>query len=177
MLLGFIGLNSQAQIKEYQEVVVADHATKDELYKKAKIYFVDNFKSANDVIQYQDAEEGKIIGKGYFEIQDVKNSWGEPFTLVWDVYYTTSIECKDGKYRYSLYDINIREKSSSGALRINEISKDYSISDIYNSKPKNLYKQQYNKLLKELSEQFDLNILTLKNSMIKNSSIASAKEW
>src|ERR1700743_1071484 len=115
IFMALLCLGAKAQIKldtipkidgqyAYQEVVNI-HGAKDELFKKAKVYFVDNFKSANDVIQYQDPVEGKIIGKGYFNISVPR--MGK--YVMWDVYYSTEVICKDGKYRYRIYDIQIKD--------------------------------------------------------------------
>ena len=55
---------------EYTEVVQLDTTyKKDVLYKNSKLFFADAFKSAKDVLQYDDREEGKVIGKGNLSIE------------------------------------------------------------------------------------------------------------
>ena len=50
---------------EWAEVVQMDSSVKkDDLYRNAKLFFANEFKSAKDVIQYDDRGEGKVIGKG-----------------------------------------------------------------------------------------------------------------
>ena len=47
----------------YSEIVKVDSTSSPELYLRAKTWFVRNFNSANNVIQLDDKESGKIIGK------------------------------------------------------------------------------------------------------------------
>lgn len=49
----------------YNEVVQVDTIKKDELYLRSKQFFVDVFKSANDVIQMDDKDAGVVVGKGF----------------------------------------------------------------------------------------------------------------
>ena len=90
----------------YEEIVKLDTtSTKDILYQNAKVFFVDKFKSAKDVIQYDDKNEGKIIGKGLFKIDGFQKAnllYG--WNLTWKVNFSTEIICKNGKYKYKIYD-------------------------------------------------------------------------
>lgn len=85
----------------YEEVVVVPERSKMELYKNTKQWFVDEFKSSKDVIQSEDKEDGKIIGKGIIPIY--YNNWAG--TAKCTDLITIQIECKDGKYRYKIYDM------------------------------------------------------------------------
>jgi hypothetical protein len=77
--------------------------TKDDLYVKAHEWLAKTFVSANDVIQMQDKDAGKLIGKGALSIQTdngvlmggVKTSY---------VRYTLSITVKTGKYKCVISD-------------------------------------------------------------------------
>ena len=56
---------------EYSSIITLDSTyKKDDLYRNAKLYFVDNYKSAKDVIQYDDKDQGKVIGKGLLYLKD-----------------------------------------------------------------------------------------------------------
>ncbi|MBL6448541.1 DUF4468 domain-containing protein [Fulvivirga sp. 29W222] len=77
----------------YQEVVEATGDAQ-ELYGKAKEWFVNSYKDANAVIQLEDAEKRKLIGKGVINV--VHTMVGR------DVYHTVTIEAKDGRYRYTI---------------------------------------------------------------------------
>lgn len=93
----------------YAETIKVDSVlTKNQLYSRANEFFAKAFVSANNVIQYQDKDEGKIVGKGNLKIRCDGNESLLKFTI--------SIFVKDGKYRYLINDlshdelINIEEK-------------------------------------------------------------------
>jgi len=85
---------------------------KDILYNRAKEWFVKAFKSSNDVIQLDDKESGKIIGKGNFSIS--KSMWLTDS----QVDFTITIMVKDGRYKYIVSDFfhvsTYNEKMYSG---------------------------------------------------------------
>ena len=87
---------------KYTEVVKIDSMTKDLLYSNAKEWFVHAFNSANNVIQYDSKEEGKIIGKGDFIFYGKAFSSGTNSTG--PVNFTVTIEVEDNKYRYEITD-------------------------------------------------------------------------
>jgi hypothetical protein len=104
---------------EYSEVIQLDSAsTKDLLYQRAKLFFANEFKSAKDVIQYDDRGEGKVIGKGHFRIEDIQLIFLVAFTEKRDVNFTLEVFCKDGRYRYRIYGFNaevtLRASGGSG---------------------------------------------------------------
>ena len=88
----------------YTGVVNINGKSKDDLYRNAKQWFVDYFKSSHDVIQNQDKEKGLIIAKG---IVHFTASFGYQLTTTWYDKFTIKLEFKDGKYRYSIYNMTI----------------------------------------------------------------------
>jgi len=87
--------------------------TKDILYNKAKEWFVKAFKSSNDVIQLDDKESGKIIGKGNFSIATTM------YLTDSRVDFTMTIMVKDGRYKYIVSDFNhvsFKDGYSGGSL-------------------------------------------------------------
>lgn len=78
----------------YTEVVKVDSINKKELYNRAKKWVVLKYKSANDVIQLDEKEDGIIIGKGNFTIKYYKR---KP-----TIEHTLQIETKDGRYKYTV---------------------------------------------------------------------------
>ncbi|MCC8426944.1 DUF4468 domain-containing protein [Mucilaginibacter sp. UR6-11] len=80
LLIGllFIAIGAKAQNKDtlglnipikdghvvYEGIVEMPGKPKMDLYNNAKQWFVDCFKSAKDVIQNEDKDQGRIIGKG-----------------------------------------------------------------------------------------------------------------
>jgi len=61
------------------------------------LWFANTYRSANDVIQMDDAENKVIVGKGY------SNIFFNPGQA--ELWYTVKIEAKDGRYRYTVNDI------------------------------------------------------------------------
>ena len=88
----------------YTGIVNINGKSKAGLYKNAKQWFVDYFKSSNDAIQNQDKEKGLIIGKGVVHFYA---SFGYGLSTTWHDRFTVKLECRDGKYRYSIYDMII----------------------------------------------------------------------
>jgi hypothetical protein len=87
---------------KYFEVIKLDStANKLELYNRAKFLITDIYKSAKDVIQLDDKENGIIIVKGLF-----KQYWqssilgGESI----NIYHTLTLSAKDGRYKYEITD-------------------------------------------------------------------------
>src|SRR5579872_6827536 len=69
---------------QFQEVVTVDNAiTQDQLYKKAKAYFMDVFTGAQNAFQYDDAQAGKIVGKGQLTVSDYKSVFPSVAVLKW----------------------------------------------------------------------------------------------
>lgn len=107
-LLVFISMSVSAQMPidtvtrkyQYREVVTVNGATKDQLFDKARQWFVSNYKDASEVLQVQDKESGTLVGKGLF----IVNFQGGPRK----VFHTVSIDCKDGKYRVTITDFMLK---------------------------------------------------------------------
>jgi hypothetical protein len=89
---------------QYREVVmVSGSSTKDQLFDKARQWFVSNYKDASEVLQVQDKESGTLVGKGIFTV----NFQGGQRK----VFHTVSIDCKDGKYRVTITDFMLKFSS------------------------------------------------------------------
>jgi Domain of unknown function (DUF4468) with TBP-like fold len=89
---------------QYQITDTLD-GSKNELYVRAYEWMAKTFNSSKEVIQMQDKEAGKIIGKGILTTPTGKDGLGmsvgnEP------VHFTISIDVRDGKYRCILSDFS-----------------------------------------------------------------------
>lgn len=86
------------------DVVEINGQTKDQIFEKSKIWIAKSFKSANNVIQYQDKSTGQIIGKGTipFPCEGFIDcgAFGQD-----RVNFTIQIDTKDNKARISFSDI------------------------------------------------------------------------
>jgi len=78
---------------------------KNVLYRKAKEWFVNSFNSGKDVIQLDDASTGKLIGKSFFIVNTLeRDASGDLVHYDNSVWFTITINVKDGKYRYIISD-------------------------------------------------------------------------
>lgn len=100
----------------YSKVIQVDSATSADLYGRARSWFADTYNNAKEVIQLDDKENGKIIGKGSIQYS---NSTFSGNTTGY-VKYTLTIEVKDGRYKYSftdyLHEAIPRQEQSFGLL-------------------------------------------------------------
>jgi hypothetical protein len=81
----------------YTNVINVDSVRKDELFVRAKKWFATTYKSANDVIQMDDKDAGEIVGKGNMQIKYYARNPR--------ISHTITISVKDGKYRYTISDL------------------------------------------------------------------------
>lgn len=89
----------------YSEVVLVDSVTtKQELYLKAKEWFAHAFNSAQNVIQFDDKESGKIIGKGLISVGSTLGPVKSSDNLG-VVNFVVEIQLKNGKYKYTFTDL------------------------------------------------------------------------
>ncbi len=84
----------------YSEVTQVDSVTQTQLYLNSKLFFVDAFKSAQDVIQIDDKEKGIIVGKAFVDISSKMLGTSYPVKM----WVTIKIQSKDGRYKYEIYD-------------------------------------------------------------------------
>ncbi len=89
----------------YEGIVETPNLAKMDLYNNAKQWFVDYFNSSKDVIQNEDKDQGRIIGKGIIFIYRKTIS----INGAYDDRITVQIDLKDGKYRYKIYNMTITE--------------------------------------------------------------------
>ncbi len=103
----------------YSAVENVDSLSKDKLFSLAASWFATYYKSAQNVIQLSDKEDGKIIGKAVYPyrlaVMGNKQSY---------VNYTITVMVKDGKYKIEMADFNHEGgaygKGYSGGLLSNE---------------------------------------------------------
>jgi len=89
----------------YSGIVKTDGVSKEELYNRAKRWFVNTYTSAQDNIQIDDKENGEIVGKGFFKTYwDVSIISGTEV----NIYQTVRILVKDGKFKYEFKNFSIK---------------------------------------------------------------------
>lgn len=94
----------------YREIVMVDSMSKKDLFRAAKKWIAESYKSANDVIQYEDLDEGKIIAKGNFEIENVVSYDYKDTTkksaVKTKLFHLINIDAKDNKIRITFTNIS-----------------------------------------------------------------------
>lgn len=148
----------------YENIIIADSLTKEELYTKAKVWFVQSFKSPKDVLQMDDKEAGRIIGKGYF-------SFDYPFfveTYTMKVYFTVDITVKDGKYRIQFYDIDPQDETKNSFTHTSAWSSE-TIPNMIKLAYRSGERKTYKRKLLSINEGFLYNIQAIKTALAKSS--------
>ena len=89
----------------YSDVIQIQGVSKDEMYKRAKHWFIDTFNSGKDVIQLDDKENGEVIGKGCFKVLWMVSFYSTQSINVWK---TIKIQIKDDRFRYEISDFKMK---------------------------------------------------------------------
>lgn len=88
----------------YSDVLPVQGVSKDQLYKRVKLWFIESYNSGKDVIQLDDKDHGEIIGKGCFRAK-----WNFRFytTLSMNVWKTIKIQIKNDSLKYEISDFRM----------------------------------------------------------------------
>lgn len=137
----------------FAEVVKLDSVSKEEIYRRAKNYFITQFKSAKDVVQMDDKEEATVVGRGW---QDIYVQAGiETFAI--QMWYKVRIQGKDDRYKYDVFDIEFTSYASQYAASSTSPAENiFDVKAYYNQrgKPRNIperYKDQTLKAVEGIS--------------------------
>lgn len=87
------------------ELTVVDSvpgASASQLFQRARLWFIDYYKSAPNVVQLSDSSTKTIVGKALFRYSGTVFRGG--VAREGHVHYTIDVQCKDGRYRVRLYD-------------------------------------------------------------------------
>jgi hypothetical protein len=87
--------------------VVTQQGTPDTLYNRAIHWCGIYFKNAQSVTSVRDQPSGKIEGIYRFKVYNQPDKEGTK-TEAGVVSYTFTIECKENKFRYKIYDFNLK---------------------------------------------------------------------
>lgn len=89
-------LDSATNKLMYRRVVTVDSAKAGQLYELARQWMARAYRSADDVLQYENKEEGKLMGRGVWPVAFSMNNERMEHVII--------IECKDGRVRYTFTD-------------------------------------------------------------------------
>lgn len=96
----------------YEEIAEAN-GTQRQLYMRARKWFVDHFHNANSVLQLDDKEDGKLMGKA-FHVYDFESGVS---TSKVSIYFTLNIDVRDDRYRIQFYDMYGSDKKTNQILQ------------------------------------------------------------
>lgn len=151
----------------YTEVVTLENngATQEQLYSIAREWFATTYNSANDVLQMDDKELGKLIGKGGLPIITTA------YLTDSQVEFTISVFVKEGRYKYIITDLV--HESYKG--------QDFSGGALENVKPDcpgmNMMKKGWKQVKEQTAERVVEIITDLKKTMAGGEGKASDDDW
>ena len=114
IFLTFVSVMGNAQKLEFQSIDSIS-AKKNILFSAAKSWVSNTFNSAKSVIDMEDKDSGRIIGKAF--LHDSKQHRCMSYYEISSVSFKFTIDVKDNKYRIVLSDFNhLGKQVSAGSL-------------------------------------------------------------
>ena len=96
IIMALVCINANAQESlSYSKVIQQEGKSSSEIYKTVKKWFAKTFRSAQDVIQYDEAGE-EINGKAAIVYEEKNITWTAASGLV---YYNIDVKVKDGRFK------------------------------------------------------------------------------
>lgn len=87
----------------YRERVKTPELPKEEVFRRARRWWVNNYRSAKDVFQLVDKDTGEIIGKGYGHVYT-----GKGLSLAsHSIYHVISFDVSEDEYTVTIYGLQI----------------------------------------------------------------------
>jgi hypothetical protein len=99
---------------KHEFVLQYSGVTKDDIFDRTLRWTAQNFRSAKDVIDYQDKPSGTIIAKGIIPNVD----YGA--MVKGDLHFTLTIDCRDGKARYNYTNIDMVAEVSNQEIHVGD---------------------------------------------------------
>ena len=148
----------------YSEVINLDsNLSANELFKRAKSWFVQTYNSSKEVIQDADQETHTITGKAlmiaHMTVMGATNNWGH-------VKYFISITCKDGRYRIIISDFFHENEPYVGIGIVDNNVKSDGV---------NFRKKDYSRVVEEVNNYALSLIASIKEAM--NKKLSSSNDW
>lgn len=159
----------------YTEVVSVDTSiNKQELYSRAREWFAKAYNSSQNVIQMDDKENGKIVGKALTQVYHKALGSNYPSG---HINYTISIYLKDGRYKYEVTNFYHTGQLISGGNRIEDYG---SCEEMMHTKKKTWgmsYQKTFNYYLSQLDIKIKSLISDLKASMNNKALDNKKNDW
>ena len=147
--------------------------TKSELYIRARAWMANTYNSSQDVLQMDDKEAGKIIGKA-ITTWPIKGGFGN-LLCESPIHYTITIDIKDGKYRCVLGGFYHKGCFTGKVTTMDG-------GDLNNNKPEGsiwsggLTASQWQKLRLKAAHDAELILLSLKGTMHNEGSVKASND-
>lgn len=110
----------ETQVLESQYIVEVDQVSKGVLFERSKQFLAEAFRSAQAVIQYQDFDEGRIMGKGVINAPEDKGiaviPWTFNFSFVIDV-KANKARLTTADYRYARNNMPLKYTDALDAIQ------------------------------------------------------------
>lgn len=135
--------------REVSQIVEIPNMQQKQIYDASKIWIAKSFKSANSVIQYEDASTGTIVGKGSMDFPCSSN-WDCMAHANENIFFTLKIDTKENKARLTFSDLLVktgRKVVGSSVIQGNEVP-------VYIRKDK----EKIESGLKKLIQQYEVEI-------------------
>lgn len=161
-------INEKTNDVEFVNIIELDTIEKNEVYRNSHLWVVDVFKSSNDVIQYADIENGKIVGKGNFAINSTGLGAGGTIhkSQAGVIKFTFEVSAKENKCRLRIYDLVHKARNSGGKIS--------------NDKPDcggmGMYKKTWNSIQQQALDKTNSLLLSYENFM-KSIASNSTDDW
>lgn len=162
-----------SQELKYEEVVVIQSASKDELYNRARKWVTQTFNKKYSLINVDDKKLGEISASGIIDYRNKKSYFGSgcvegPITINFSIYL------KDGKYKYSFHTFDHKGSGGYGCRKT-----DYGVITTSENPPKPSWGEPsakaWNDIKYFINENVQLNIDDLKKVM--NKPYESNNDW
>lgn len=98
----------------FKQVFQAEGFTKQQIFSGVKIWIAENFKSGKAVLEYENAEEGVIIGNGRIAYPCSGLSCLAKGN--WNINFTMRAEVKDARFRLSFTNLQLALPATTGAF-------------------------------------------------------------
>lgn len=156
----------------FNEVIQVDNTSQDELYLRAKQFYLDAFKLSNDLIKVDDKGLGVVIATKFTDVP-IKFLGSTRPEQMW---YTIKIQSKENRYKYEIYDIYFKDYPTKGTASRSQQSS--SVFDKVNYFKKNGEARDLNQQYKvEMMKVIDELIKSIKTSMDNKESSDTKSDW
>lgn len=108
-LSGCAAMQPVAETEKTLEIITeAPDFTKDQIFTGSKVWIAENFKSAKSVIEYENKEDGVIIGNGSTSYPCTGMECLQAGAATdWKLNFTMRIDAKDNKFRTTFTNLSI----------------------------------------------------------------------